>query len=189
VLTGGKVDAQGSVLVARLFRAAVERMFVVDDVVEHRSVHQYVEDRVVVVLVDQWPCLERLVEALLDHLHHHAIGVQCVEALAGRRYHRRVPVRLLSVRQHDVEQWLEHAALPHRRRVGARARDSALVGIFGRRVQRDEGQPGIEIETALPVCDRQFVRPLVGIDGVAWQSGLQDHVPGRQIDRRQVIGI
>jgi len=128
---------------------------------------------------------EGSLKALLDHLSHHAIGVQCWRLWPGRRYHRRVPYRLLIRRRITVEHWLEHALSHSVAWSGARARGLSARGDLRPRVQRDEVSQE-EIEPSLPVSDRQFVRFAPGriLMASAWHPGLQDHVPGRQIDRR-----
>ena len=139
------------------------------DVFEHLPVHQDVENGVMTLLIDQRAGLERLVEALLDHLHDHSIGLillqigSLLEEFATCLWHQpralglhpvRVgwPYRGLQVgRKHDVKQLLEVVhILPFRRRVCLRffAVDRRSVGW---RIQRDESAPRIKIEASLQV--------------------------------------
>jgi hypothetical protein len=60
------------------------------DVIEHLPVHQNVEDGVMTLLVDQRTGLERLVEALFDHLHNHSLGHLLMQIAAFRHYAARV---------------------------------------------------------------------------------------------------
>ncbi|MGD0848023.1 hypothetical protein [Bradyrhizobium sp.] len=88
------------------------------DVVEHRPVHQDIEDGVMALLVDQRAGLEWLVEAFLDHLDDHSLGHFLMQRAAlirhqslARGFHPGFvirPVRRLHIgRQHDVEKLLE----------------------------------------------------------------------------------
>src|SRR5262245_33417438 len=109
MLPGWKINSQTGVFVAHLTGPSVK--VVTYDVIEHHLVHQDVEDRVITSLVDQRPCLERLIKALLDHPDDHQIRFACVLGLTRERNDPLSPFWLASLRHHHVEQLHEVLAV------------------------------------------------------------------------------
>ena len=156
----GKSIAQIRVLLARLKRAAIKRILVRDDEIEHRPIHQNIEYRIVIVLIDQRTGPERLIEAFLDHLDDHQTGIRVVLSAARRRHGSLLPVRLGPARQHDVKQWNElFAVLPHGARGGPSRRN--VERLVGRSIERDERQPRIEVEAALKTFEQRTPRSVL----------------------------
>jgi hypothetical protein len=83
VLPGRKIDREPGPDLLPL--AGLTEEMLLGDVVEHRLVHQDVEQRVVPVLVDQGAGLERLIERLLDHLDDHHAGLVLRHAGGGHQ--------------------------------------------------------------------------------------------------------
>ena len=73
-----EIDREAGISRAHLSGLGVQ--MILHDVVEHLAIHQDVEDGVMSLLVDQRAGLERLIEALLDHLHDHSLGISLSSA-------------------------------------------------------------------------------------------------------------